>query len=141
MRLYISGPISIDPHFPERFSAAETELVERGYVVLNPARLSIAFPLLTEKEYMRLSIDLIGMAHGIYMLDGWEMSEGAKAEFALAKKYGIPVFYETPDSEHQNPNVDVVVKKWDDGTGVVGSVPFGEENGREIQIPIQHMWR
>ena len=140
MRLYISGPISGDPNFAERFAAADVELSDRGYDVLNPAHLSAAYPNLTEKEYMRLSIDLIGMADGIYMLEGWQYSNGATMEWWWAKKCGLRICYEKPDSEHKNPPVDVVLKKWDDGTGLVGSVPFGEERGFEIQKPMGISW-
>nr|DAI09077.1 MAG TPA: protein of unknown function (DUF1937) [Caudoviricetes sp.] len=42
--------------------------------------------------------DIIALlqCEGIYMLAGWEESQGARLEHALAKEGGLVVFYEIP---------------------------------------------
>lgn len=41
-------------------------------------------------------------AEGIFMLNGWENSKGANAEWNLAKALGLKIFYEAKDLEIQD---------------------------------------
>lgn len=94
MILYLSGPISGDPKYKEKFLAAEEYLgTWKGHTVLNPAVLPEG---LSYKDYIRIDFAMLYAAEGIVMLRGWKKSPGARKEleFALAtgrKKifYGI----------------------------------------------------
>lgn len=86
VRVYISGAISNDENYKEKFANAEKKLKEMRYNVVNPTVLD-AIDGLTYEEYMKLDIDLLDMCDAIYMLKGWEKSRGANREYgyALAK--------------------------------------------------------
>lgn len=95
MKLYISGPITGNPHYEDDFETAEYKLREAGYQVFNPA----AVPL-PEREsdrswaaYMRRDLSLIMRrdADGIALLPGWADSKGSNLEVQIAKIYKIPV--------------------------------------------------
>ena len=90
------------------------DIMERsGYVVLNPAahdverffrpwyKKLVSFlirSLIWRSWYesvMRYDLKLIrDKADWLFVLKGWETSEGANREIALAKELGIPVIYE-----------------------------------------------
>ena len=84
MRVYISGPISGDPNFQARFLAAESALRLRGYDTINPGRLCMVAHGLTHRQYMQICMKLLRFADGIYLLNGFERSEGAMREFNRA---------------------------------------------------------
>ncbi|AFJ47302.1 DUF4406 domain-containing protein [Shimwellia blattae] len=92
MRVYIAGPMSGIPGFNRsEFHSAATLLSGDGHVVLNPAILPDG---LEQREYMDICCAMIRCADGVYMLDGWENSAGARAENALAEKLGMVVMYQ-----------------------------------------------
>lgn len=85
MRVYISGPITNDKDYKEKFAKAEAELKAQGYDVINPTVLD---PLkLDYEEFMGIDFQLIDMCDAMVMLDGWQQSRGANREYryALAK--------------------------------------------------------
>ena len=84
MRIYISGAITGDPDFKSKFLAAESMLRLRGYETINPGKLYIVANGLTWKQYMKVCLKLLRFADGIYMLDGFERSEGAMWEYNRA---------------------------------------------------------
>lgn len=119
MRIYVSGPMTNIPHFNiGRFYAAANKLRGEGNIVFNPAEKDIAefgkefFDRNIEgslefarEEYgfdLAISIgeDLAWIsrhADAIYLLNGWENSKGAIAEFALASVLGLEVMYENEE--------------------------------------------
>lgn len=85
MRVYISGPITGVQDYMEKFEAAEKELIEKGFTVVNPAKINYGMPDdMTYEEYMEIDIRLIDLCDAIYMIRGWEMSRGANREYGYA---------------------------------------------------------
>ena len=88
MRVYISGAITGTDDYMERFAKAENELTEKGYSVVNPAKVNAQLPEdTTYEEYMKMSFCMLDMCDGIYLLKGWEKSCGSNRElgYAMAK--------------------------------------------------------
>lgn len=91
-RIYISGGITGVPDYLNHFQKAQEELEEMGYAVINPAAILANFPKSTPYEiYMKVSLVLLDLADGIYMLPDWEKSRGANREYGYAVGKGIKV--------------------------------------------------
>ena len=102
--VYLSGPITGLPYDNrDAFAEYEQKLRDMGaYAVFNPAS-SKATPKVTHfthKGYMVRDLNILtNHDHGepiidvIAMMPGWEDSEGAKLEWAVAKACGIEVMY------------------------------------------------
>lgn len=95
MRIYISGAITGTNDYMERFARAEEELAERGYSVVNPAKVNAQLPEDTiYAEYMKMSLCMLDMCDGIYMLESWGNSKGALLEYNYAVTVGKTVMFE-----------------------------------------------
>lgn len=95
MKVYISGPITGIDRFMDNFDKAEEWLVMRGYDTCNPARENSKYPAGTEwRVYMGESLKLLCGCQAIYMLEGWQRSEGAKLEYLVATHLGMKVMEE-----------------------------------------------
>ena len=93
-KVYISGPITGTKDYLERFERIENELplIHQGVEVINPAKVNANLPESTTwEEYMRMSLCMLSMCDGIYMMEGWQQSRGATLEYAYAKGMGITV--------------------------------------------------
>ena len=93
-KVYISGPITGTKDYLEKFEDIETALVlvHQGVEVINPAKVNSNLPESTTwEEYMRMSLCMLSMCDGIYMMEGWQQSRGANLEYAYAKGMGIMV--------------------------------------------------
>ncbi len=88
--IYIAGPISGNPDFLATFTAVELNLLSKGWIVLNPARLPAG---MSEPAYMDICLAMVRNADAIMMLDGWEDSQGATCERAYALKLGTKRYY------------------------------------------------
>ena len=91
MVVYLSGPMRWCAEYPKRFAKAENELKKQKCVVLNPAWLPLG---LNDDAYMPICHSMLNAADAIYMLRGWENSDGAKLEKAYAEYQGKTVYYE-----------------------------------------------
>lgn len=92
MRIYIAGPMTGKPDFNRTaFSLAAVRLSAQGAIPLNPAILPDG---LSEADYMRIGLAMLQCAEGIYLLDGWQESAGACAEYSLAKKLGLTCLFQ-----------------------------------------------
>jgi dienelactone hydrolase len=68
------------------------ELWKLGYAVICP-HLNTAFmdaPDLTNDHFIKGDLSILQFCDYIYMLPGWEKSEGAKIELKFARDNGIP---------------------------------------------------
>lgn len=94
-RVYISGPITGIEDYMKNFDKAEKELKSVGYSVVNPAKVLSQMPEDTEyKEYKDMSMMMLSMCDGIYMLKGWEKSTGANREYGYALATDISIMRE-----------------------------------------------
>lgn len=95
-RIYISGPITNNEDYIEQFDNAMIELGDQGYIPVRPIGSWADDPYtLDYKEHIELDLALLRMCDGICMLDGWETSDGSRAEKAYAECLGMEVMYET----------------------------------------------
>lgn len=93
--IYIAGPMTGLPGLNrDAFNAKAVELEREGYVVLNPAVLPGG---LRQDQYMDICLAMVRSANYVMMLDGWTLSDGALAEYALAKKLGHTIL----DQQHK----------------------------------------
>ncbi|WP_176246145.1 DUF4406 domain-containing protein [Vibrio aestuarianus] len=85
-KVYIAGPMSGLPEFNRpAFHKMDVKLSNAGYAALNPALLPDG---LSQPEYMDICCAMLRCCDAILMLDGWDKSQGAVAEYHLAKKLG-----------------------------------------------------
>ena len=90
MRIYISGAISSDINYQEKFEKAAMELKAAGHTPIGLAELPDG---LTQGEYMQLDHLLISFADAVFMLPGWAASTRAQIEYDLAVQAGKSVFF------------------------------------------------
>lgn len=95
-RIYVSGPMrgqDFDKVF-DRFYKAEALLRNMGYDVINPLHIAQAMPFLSHEEYLQLDRSYIQLCDVIYLLAGWQRSEGCRIELNWAKRNKLEVMYE-----------------------------------------------
>lgn len=102
-RLYISGPVTgIDNDNFEAFREAQSRLFDACYITRVPHDLVIpedshetamllCINELTERTQKRGTRHPVPAFDGVALLPGWEQSEGARLEKAVAEACGIPV--------------------------------------------------
>jgi len=127
--IYVAGPMrGYDNWNYDAFNKYSEALRSKGWIVINPAELDSEYarnetrrnegipsdphsfdPNVNyhHQEFLRevLMRDLSCIAKdcgAIYMLDNWENSKGAKAEWALAKALGLEIFYQIPLPKNEN---------------------------------------
>ena len=95
MKIYLSGKISgTDLDYARRlFDKVATTLRALGHEVTNPLCNGLSETDPWEEHIAKDIINLID-CEGIYMLQGWEDSQGARIEHAVAKELGLKVMYE-----------------------------------------------
>lgn len=95
IKIYISGPIA---HYEleERmatFDHAARYLSLKGFEPVNPFDNGVSQDA-HWREHMRADLRLLLECDAIYMLDGWELSKGAKLELDVASSCGITVLFQ-----------------------------------------------
>ena len=100
MVVYISGKISgrEKEEYMKQFADAEKKLTEQGYTVINPARVNAEMPESTSYQvYMNMSKTMLEASDIIYMLKGWNLSNGANTELQWALDRGMMIMFEEPE--------------------------------------------
>lgn len=92
--IYIAGPISSVPDHAKPFNEAAAKLRQLGWQVLNPVELPKGW---SEHAYMDVCLAYVRHCDAVLMLPGWEDSDGATCERALAIKCAKPRFYSVAD--------------------------------------------
>lgn len=101
--IYIAGPMRGYPRYNfDAFHQAERQLRECGWDPLSPARADLSsgfdptqnhqFTQQDVVDFIRRDIEMICRADAIALLPGWERSVGARAEVAVARWKGIPIY-------------------------------------------------
>ena len=72
------------------------ELWELGFTILTPHLNTQHFELdchIPENEYIKGDIEILKRCNGLFMLDNWQDSEGARKEYQVAQQEGLPIFH------------------------------------------------
>lgn len=107
--IYIAGPMTGYPNYNfAAFDKARDKLNAEGWTVVSPAdidrengfdALKSDDPEIVTKEFMkramRADLDALQRVDAIYMLDGWQDSKGAMAEYHVAKWRDIETIFES----------------------------------------------
>lgn len=94
-KIYISGAIAhYDLEERKRiFSMVSSELRDKGFIPVNP--FDNGLPAEADwRKHMKVDMGLLIQCDYIYMLDGWELSKGAKLELDVASSCGIKVMFQ-----------------------------------------------
>lgn len=94
-RVYISGAIAHHDlqERKEAFGRAARFLDLKGYEPVNP--FDNGLPDEADwREHMRADLEMLLRCDCIYMLQGWELSKGARLELEVAVSTGIRVLFE-----------------------------------------------
>lgn len=91
MKVYLSGKITGDAGYRQKFEAVQNELTSYGYVVFNPAVLPDGFEY---EDYMSLDLLILSRCDAIYLLRDWKNSPGSKRELEEAKRLGLQILDE-----------------------------------------------
>ena len=102
-RIYIAGPMSGYEGFNEdAFIRADDFLVELGFEVVNPFEIGKGFGLPSEiqespeilKRLMDFELATVKSCDAIFLLHGWEKSQGARAELRVALDCNLEIHTE-----------------------------------------------
>lgn len=90
MKIYIAGSIDKNPNYKNQFSDAEQRLMKYGHTVINPVKN----PGFSYKEYIDMGLCELMRCDAIFLLNGWEKSNGANLEYVYALTTGMTIFRE-----------------------------------------------
>lgn len=95
-KVFISGPMTglSKEEYTRRFNDAEAMLKEAGYIVVNPASFLICkhsrlFGFVSYRLGLLYDLLWLSTCDYIYMLDGWQDSNGSSTEEFFASRTGI----------------------------------------------------
>ena len=74
-------------------------LIRQGYAVFTPHKNTAGYEyyedgeILTKDTWMKIDLETLSRCDAIYMMPGWESSEGAKIELGYAGMWDLEVIY------------------------------------------------
>lgn len=83
--IFLSGKITGDPDYKAHFADAEQFYKNKGYIVLNPAKLPEG---MAPEDYMRICFAMIDTADEVVFLDGSSESRGSVLEYKYCEYTG-----------------------------------------------------
>lgn len=89
--IYLSGKITGDPEFREKFARKAEELTKQGWRVFNPA---VHPDMFSWEHFMELDLLALSKCDAIFLLPDWKESRGAKMELDEAKRLGKRIIYD-----------------------------------------------
>lgn len=103
MKIFISGPMTGFEHFNfPKFDAWEKKLNAEGHQAVNPAHISRKFKkaeILAYgdkfKQMVSEQLELEKSCDAILLLDGWEKSQGVRAELKTAIELDLKIILES----------------------------------------------
>ena len=107
--VYIAGPMrGYENNNSKAFENAEIDLNLDGFYVVNPTNMDSVFHLHHNDEgiYKRVSAAMqaelaaIPFCDAIYLLEGWEKSEGARAELKVALEHSLEIMVEKKNNDN-----------------------------------------
>jgi len=92
----------------ERAKYVSVELWRKGYAVICPHCNTAYFSgaLSDEADFLDGGLELLSRCDLLVVIDGWQKSQGTKAEIQMAHQKGIPVYY-WPNLSTPYPSIDV----------------------------------
>lgn len=132
MIVYISGKMSGDNNFVEKFARAEEKLKAEGHEVINPAKVPMPRSASYE-QILKADMAMLEAAEAIYMLRDWATSNGARTELGYALGKGIYIMTETDTQERkaEDPKEEAKEDQTEGETSDKGEVIVGEDSARE----------
>lgn len=96
MKIYISGKITGDENWKEKFNNAEKVLIEKfkDCVIFNPILTAKYENKISWEDFLIVDFAFIDISDAIYMLSDWKDSKGANREFEYAKSKGKKIIFE-----------------------------------------------
>lgn len=88
--VYLSGPITNDPNYFEKFREAEEDFLNKGFDVFNPTNIPKS---LDYEDQMDICLKVLEKCDAVFMMAEWRESNGARREYQLAKELGKMVFF------------------------------------------------
>ena len=107
--IYVSGPYRADTEnevFENiiRARSAPYKLWHEGWAVICPHTNTMFMGSMLSGEdsimFIEGDLEIVKRCDAIYMLKGWEKSEGAEMELDVASERGLDVYYEEDQWEH-----------------------------------------
>lgn len=97
MKIYIAGPISGTTDYEKRFEDAEREIQRKGHEAVNPVHVrsvieTVGTNAIRYDKLMNICKALVDACDAIYMMPGWQKSNGARQEHDEARDKGLRFF-------------------------------------------------
>lgn len=93
MNIYISGAITNDHGFREKFKAAEIDIRDAGHTPFNPAAFNAdRSEALSYNQCMENCYRLMDFCDAMYQCSDWENSKGALIEYGFAIARGMKIY-------------------------------------------------
>lgn len=97
--VYIAGPITGYDlrERSEAFVEVSSNLLVKGYATVNPMETfsSVVFPEnYTKEQIMKVDLAMLNACDAIYLMKGWQTSQGCVAEYTAAVATGKEILYQ-----------------------------------------------